>query len=68
MRTSIKQAMLTATASCSFPGQENASGTTKIPTVLMYDQAGNLRAAGAEASLDGNMYKADVEGWVKAEW
>jgi hypothetical protein len=51
-----------------FPGQEHTSGTTKIPSVLMYDQMGELQAAGAEALLDENVYKAETEGWIKAEW
>ncbi|KAK0434130.1 hypothetical protein EV421DRAFT_1356533 [Armillaria borealis] len=48
-----------------FPAQENAGGDAKIPTILYYDQSGDLKAAGAEA-LDENVIRsAEDEGWVK---
>ncbi|KAL7278333.1 hypothetical protein ACG7TL_008309 [Trametes sanguinea] len=34
-----------------FPGQENAAGYTKIPSVLYYKPDGTLHCAGAEATL-----------------
>ncbi|PBK82168.1 hypothetical protein ARMGADRAFT_738952 [Armillaria gallica] len=49
-----------------YPAQKNVSGpSAKIPTVLYYDQSGDLKAAGAEA-LDENVVRsAEDEGWVK---
>ncbi|KAF9047821.1 hypothetical protein BJ165DRAFT_1387797 [Panaeolus papilionaceus] len=51
-----------------FPGQENVGGDCKIPTIMYYDNAGQLRAAGAEAKDQGIEEKAAEEDWVKAEW
>lgn len=31
-----------------FPSQEDRAGSSKIPSVLLYDKRGNLKAAGAE--------------------
>lgn len=47
-----------------FPGKEDS----KIPTVLYYDQKGNVRAAGAEAVTEGIEEKAEDENWTKSEW
>ncbi|KAI5116123.1 hypothetical protein M0805_004503 [Coniferiporia weirii] len=51
-----------------YPGQEHASGSSKIPSILYYDRQGLLRAAGAEALLDKNVEKAEDEEWTKVEW
>ncbi|KAH8110514.1 hypothetical protein DFH11DRAFT_1514361 [Phellopilus nigrolimitatus] len=51
-----------------YPGQEHASGSSKIPTVLCYDLQGKLRAAGAEALLPENVEKVEDEEWIKVEW
>ncbi|PBK65412.1 hypothetical protein ARMSODRAFT_891913 [Armillaria solidipes] len=48
-----------------FPAQDNSSGNAKIPTVLYYDQSGDLMAAGAEALDEGVIRSAEDEGWVK---
>ena len=53
-----------------FPGQEgeNKARDTKIPSILYYDEDGEVRAAGAEAVSDGTRIEAEDEGWVRAEW
>ncbi|KAK0434128.1 hypothetical protein EV421DRAFT_2088150 [Armillaria borealis] len=48
-----------------FPAQDNTGGNAKIPTVLYYDQSGDLMAAGAEALDEGVIRSAEDEGWVK---
>ncbi|KAK0209594.1 hypothetical protein IW262DRAFT_1486534 [Armillaria fumosa] len=48
-----------------FPAQDNSGGNAKIPTVLYYDQSGDLMAAGAEALDEGVIRSAEDEGWVK---
>ncbi|KAF9465196.1 hypothetical protein BDZ94DRAFT_1307345 [Collybia nuda] len=51
-----------------FPAQGRVGGDSKIPTVVYYNQNGELQAAGAEASDEGVQEKADSGGWTKAEW
>lgn len=51
-----------------YPGQEHAAGSSKIPTILYYDQHGSLQFAGAEALLPENVDEAEVNGWLKVEW
>ena len=51
-----------------FPSHEQIGGASKIPTVIYYDQAGNIRAAGAETTCEGILERAEDEGWVKSEW
>ncbi|KAL1756831.1 hypothetical protein FB107DRAFT_289735 [Schizophyllum commune] len=51
-----------------FPAQENAGGDSKIPSILLYDADGKLRAVGAEALQDDLQQLAEEEGWTKAEW
>lgn len=51
-----------------FPAQEHASGSSKIPTILYYDQAGEVRALGAEATNEGIFEEAEDGGWMKVEW
>ncbi|KAF9047811.1 hypothetical protein BJ165DRAFT_1468259 [Panaeolus papilionaceus] len=51
-----------------FPGQENVGGDCKIPSILYYDSAGIMKAAGAEARDEGIEEQAADEGWFKAEW
>ena len=50
------------TFSCRFPADPHAS---KIPTIIYYDRAGNVKAVGAQA-VQGQV--AGTEHWVKAEW
>jgi len=56
------------TALCRFPAQEYISGASKIPTIIYYDPAGNVKAVGAEAVKEGILEIAEDEHWVKAEW
>ncbi|THH08786.1 hypothetical protein EW145_g2475 [Phellinidium pouzarii] len=51
-----------------YPGQEHASGSSKIPTFLCYDLQGRLCAAGAEAFLPENLEKVEDEEWLRVEW
>ncbi|TRM63778.1 hypothetical protein BD626DRAFT_260775 [Schizophyllum amplum] len=51
-----------------FPAQEHAGGDSKIPSILLYDKQGGMRAAGAEALQDDVMDTAIQEEWAKAEW
>ena len=43
-------------------------GDSKIPTILYYDQQGNVCAAGDEANQEGIEQIAEEEEWTKAEW
>ena len=51
-----------------FPAHEHISGASKIPTIIYYDRAGEVRAVGAEATREGIYEIAEDEKWVKAEW
>ncbi|PPQ99006.1 hypothetical protein CVT24_003488 [Panaeolus cyanescens] len=51
-----------------YPGQDRYGGDSKIPTIMWYDSAGTVRAAGAEALLDQATVAAEEEGWIRAEW
>lgn len=51
-----------------FPAHEHISGASKIPTIIYYDRAGNVKAVGAEAMKEGIYETAEDEHWVKAEW
>jgi len=53
---------------CRFPAQEYISGASKIPTIIYYDRAGNVKAVGAEAVKEGIFETAEDQDWVKAEW
>ena len=53
---------------CRFPAHEYISGASKIPTIIYYDRAGNVKAVGAEAVKEGIYEIAEEEHWVKAEW
>ena len=53
---------------CRFPAHEYISGASKIPTIIYYDRAGNVKAVGAEAVEEGIYEMAEDEHWVKAEW
>ncbi|KAF9047847.1 hypothetical protein BJ165DRAFT_1527104 [Panaeolus papilionaceus] len=50
-----------------FPAHEYISGGSKIPTVIYYDQAGKVRAVGAEAMREGIYEVAEDHQWLKAE-
>lgn len=49
-----------------FPG--NDAGSAKVPTILIYDNDGNVRAAGAEALLPNVIDDMKEERWTKIEW
>jgi hypothetical protein len=51
-----------------FPAQGNVGGDSKIPSVIFYDKAGNVKAVGAEAMLRGTEQTSFKQGWLKAEW
>jgi len=51
-----------------YPAQEQIGGDAKIPTILYYDELGNVRAAGAEVLIDYIQHEAEENGWIKAEW
>ncbi len=48
-----------------FPSQEHVGNDAKIPTIMYYDQAGNVRAVGAEALKENIIEQAEEDGWVK---
>lgn len=50
-----------------FPGQEHVAGNSKIPSIMYYDQNGELKAAGAEAENASTVALAEDENWTKAE-
>ena len=53
---------------CRFPAQETVGGDSKIPSILYYNQGGQLCAAGAEALGEAVIEQADEERWIKLEW
>ncbi|KAK7032185.1 hypothetical protein VNI00_013359 [Paramarasmius palmivorus] len=52
----------------SFPGQLSTRGDSKIPSVIWYDQDGNVRAVGSEAADEAFLELADDEDFIKVEW
>ncbi|KIM86828.1 hypothetical protein PILCRDRAFT_816085 [Piloderma croceum F 1598] len=51
-----------------FPAQDHVGGDSKIPSILYYDQDGELRAVGAEALQESVIEQAEEGGWAKLEW
>ncbi|KAG6918266.1 hypothetical protein DXG01_015640 [Tephrocybe rancida] len=51
-----------------FPAQEQVGGDSKIPTIIYYDDQGNVRAVGAEALKEEYEGMIEEEGWTKTEW
>ncbi|KIM36858.1 hypothetical protein M413DRAFT_281536 [Hebeloma cylindrosporum] len=51
-----------------FPGQAKVGGDSKIPTILYYDQQGNVCAVGDEANEEGIEQIAEEKEWTRAEW
>ncbi|KAI9060751.1 hypothetical protein FKP32DRAFT_1595071 [Trametes sanguinea] len=51
-----------------FPGQEHATGYTKIPSVLYYYPSGAIHSAGAEATLPDIELEAQDLGLILVEW
>lgn len=52
----------------SFPGQENAAGDSKIPTILYYRPDGTVHSAGAEAAVPGIELDAEDEDLFLSKW
>lgn len=50
-----------------FPAQEQVGGDSKIPTIIIYDSKGRVRAVGAEALAEEFDHNAET-GLIKAEW
>lgn len=59
---------MSLTQRCRFPGQENAAGDTKIPSILYYNPDGSVHSAGAEAAAPGLEIEAEDEGLIFVEW
>ncbi|KAI0708754.1 hypothetical protein C8T65DRAFT_740136 [Cerioporus squamosus] len=51
-----------------FPGQENAAGDSKIPTILYYRPDGTVHSAGAEAAVPGIELDAEDEDLFLSKW
>lgn len=51
----------------SFPGQEHVAGSYKIPSIMYYDQDGNMKAGGAETEGNAMIDLAEDYNWTKAE-
>ncbi|KAH9940109.1 uncharacterized protein BXZ73DRAFT_43141 [Epithele typhae] len=51
-----------------FPGQENAAGDLKIPSMLYYNPDGTVARAGAEAMLPGMDLEAEDKGLFLVTW
>ncbi|KAI0367126.1 hypothetical protein BV20DRAFT_1055106 [Pilatotrama ljubarskyi] len=51
-----------------FPGQENAAGDSKIPSILYYRQDGTVHSVGAEAAQPGMELEAEDEDLIFVEW
>ncbi|KAK0222674.1 hypothetical protein EDD85DRAFT_914386 [Armillaria nabsnona] len=48
-----------------FPSQEHVGGDAKIPTIMYYDQEGNVKAVGAEVLKQNVIEDAEDKGWLK---
>ncbi|SJL14056.1 uncharacterized protein ARMOST_17509 [Armillaria ostoyae] len=48
-----------------FPSQEHVGGDAKIPTIIYYDQDGNVKAVGAEALKQNVVEDAEDDGWLR---
>ena len=51
-----------------FPRQHHADRIEKVPSVIYYDQRGQLRAIGAEILDPETNAEAADEGWIKVAW
>ncbi|KAH9940096.1 uncharacterized protein BXZ73DRAFT_43137 [Epithele typhae] len=51
-----------------FPGQENAAGDSKIPSILYYKPDGSVACAGAEAALPGTDLEVEDNDYRFVEW
>ena len=44
------------------------ASSSKIPSVIYYDESGRVKAAGAETELDSVVELAEEEEWLKVQW
>lgn len=51
-----------------FPGQQKVGGDSKIPSVVCYDEDGEVVAVGSETDPEVNPDLSEVENLVRAEW
>ncbi|KAH9850843.1 hypothetical protein C2E23DRAFT_869587 [Lenzites betulinus] len=51
-----------------FPGQENAAGDNKIPSILYYSSDGKVHSIGAEAAAPGMVLEAEDLNLTFVEW
>ncbi|KAF8632108.1 hypothetical protein AX15_002039 [Amanita polypyramis BW_CC] len=51
-----------------FPGQHKISGDSKIPSVVCYDEDGDVIAVGSETDPEMNPELTEIKGLVRAEW
>ncbi|KAI9569174.1 hypothetical protein HD554DRAFT_2254112 [Boletus coccyginus] len=51
-----------------FPEQPLVAGDARVPSLLYYDESGNVRAAGAEVNTESVIETALNKRWTKAEW
>ena len=51
-----------------FPHQSQIGGAAKIPTVIYYNKEGQIKAIGAETTLESVENTAEMEQWYKAVW
>ncbi|KAL0064092.1 hypothetical protein AAF712_008952 [Marasmius tenuissimus] len=51
-----------------FLGQGKVGGDSKIPSIIYYDQDGNVRAVGAEATENSFLEEAEDEKYIGVEW
>jgi len=51
-----------------FPAQEHVGGDCKIPSIICYDEEGEVGAVGAEATQEHIEEEIEDNGWVKLEW
>ncbi|KAL0064118.1 hypothetical protein AAF712_008978 [Marasmius tenuissimus] len=51
-----------------FPGQGKIGGDSKIPSVIVYDREGVVRAVGTEATEESFLEKAEDECYIFVEW
>ncbi|KAF8655628.1 hypothetical protein AX16_002982 [Volvariella volvacea WC 439] len=51
-----------------FPGQNASGGDPRIPSVVIYDRFGNIKAVGARTENPALQVQAEDEGLSRAEW
>lgn len=47
---------------------EHMASSSKIPSVIYYDESGRVKAVGAETELDSVVELAEEEEWLKVQW